>query len=90
MASSGRKVHGKSWRILVGFVALGAASLGIVSSGTISATAATDDPSGSTAVVVCSSGTITHGDVQTSSIIATRVPAGAAHDTPGGCTVQSN
>jgi hypothetical protein len=85
----GTNVHGRSWRILVGSVTLGVASLALVSSGTIAATAATDDPSGSTAVVVCSSGTITHGDVQTSSIVATRVPAGATYDTPGGCTVQS-
>jgi hypothetical protein len=80
------KVHGKRWSILVGSVALGAAALGLSSCGFPSATAATQDPSGS-AVVECSSGIVTQGDVQTSSLFVAKVPAGEHPDTPGGCTV---
>ncbi len=96
MASSGRSrgassasdsIHGNRWRILVGSVALGAAALGL-SGGVPAATASTDGPSG-TAVVECSSGIVTQGDIQTSSLFVAKVPADALPDTPGGCTVQT-
>jgi hypothetical protein len=100
MASSGRSrgenpetrlVRGNRWRILVGSVALGAAPLGLSSCGFPATTASTGttstgDPSG-TAVVECSSGIVTQGDVQTSSLFVAKVPAGELPDTPGGCTV---
>ncbi len=97
MASSGRsrgessestRVHGNRWRILVGSVALGAAALALSSCGFPATTASTDGPSGS-AVVECSSGIVTQGDVQTSSLFVAKVPAGDLPDTPGGCTVQT-
>ena len=88
MASSDSKVRGNRWRILVSSVALGAAALGLSSVGIAAATASTDDPSG-TAVVECSSGTVTQGDVQTSSLFVAKVPAGEHPDIPGGCTVQT-
>ncbi len=89
MASTGStRSVGNSWRILVGSVALGAAALGLSSGGVAAATASTDDPSG-TAVVECSSGIVTQGDVQTSSLFVAKVPAGEHPDIPGGCTVQT-
>jgi len=81
-------VHGNRWRILIGSVALGAASLGPASGGLAAATASTNDPSG-TAVVECSSGIVTQGDVQTSSLFVAKVPAGEHPDIPGGCSVQT-
>ena len=74
------------WRILVGSVALGAAAARLSSGGIAAATASTDDPSG-TAVVECTSGIVTQGDVQTSSLFVAKVPAGEQPDIPGGCTV---
>jgi hypothetical protein len=88
MESNGSKFRGQRLRILVGSVALGAAALGLSSSGFAATTAATDSPSG-TAVVECSSGIVTQGDVQTSSLFVTKVPAGEHPDIPGGCTVQT-
>ncbi len=88
MEGTGSKIRGQRWRILVGSVALGAAALGLSSSGVAAATAATDSPSG-TAVVECSSGIVTQGDVQTSSRFVAKVPAGEQPDIPGGCTVQT-
>ena len=90
MASKGKstKVQGSRWRILVGSVALGAAALGLSSCGFPATSASTDTPSG-TAVVECSSGTVTQGDVQTSSLFVAKVPAGEHPDIPGGCTVQT-
>jgi hypothetical protein len=88
MASSGSKIRGNRWRVLVGSVALGAAALGLSSCGFPATTASTDDPSG-TAVVECSSGTVTQGDVQTSSLFVAKVPAGVQPDLPGGCTVKT-
>lgn len=81
-------VHGNRWRNLIGSVALGAASLGLASGGLAAATASTNDPSG-TAVVECSSGIVTQGDVQTSSLFVAKVPAGEHPDIPGGCSVQT-
>jgi hypothetical protein len=89
MASSGSKIRGQRWRVLVGSVALGAAALGLSAGGLAAAGAATDDPSG-TAVVECSSGTVTQGDVQTSSLFVAKVPAGEQPDIPGGCTVKTD
>ena len=88
MVGSGSRIRGRCWRILVGSVAVGAAALGLSSSGFTAATAATDSPSG-TVVVECSSGIVTQGDVQTSSRFVARVPADEQPDIPGGCTVQT-
>ena len=85
MAIREQKIHGQRWRLLVGSVALGAAALGLSSCGFPSTTAATDEAPSSTAVVECSSGTVTNGDVQTSSLFVARVPAGERPDLPGGC-----
>lgn len=52
-------------------------------------TASTDPNPSSTVVVECTSGTITNGDVQTSSSFVTKVSAGELPDLPGGCTVQT-
>ena len=88
MASSDSKIRGNRWRILVSTVALGGAALGLSSVGIAAATVTTDDPSG-TAVVECSSGSVTQGDVQTSSLFVAKVPAGEQPDIPGGCTVKT-
>ena len=88
MVGIGSRIHGQRWRILVGSVALVAAPLVLSSGGFAAATAATDSPSG-TAVVECSSGTVTQGDIQMSALVVTRVPAGEQPDVPGGCTVQT-
>jgi hypothetical protein len=88
MATERQGVQGRLWRIVVGVMAFGAATLGIVSSGYASS-APTDNSPGTTAVVECSSGTITQGDVQTSSLAVAKVPANAVPDLPGGCTVQA-
>jgi hypothetical protein len=88
MASTGSKIHGTRWRLLVGSVALGAAALGLSSCGFPATTASTDVPS-DTAVVECSSGTVTQGDVQTSSLFVAKIPAGEQPDIPGGCTVKT-
>ncbi len=84
------KVHGNRWRVLVASAALGVAALGLSSCG-FPTTSATTTPTGdpSTAVVECSSGTVTQGDVQTSSLSVTKIPAGEHPDIPGGCTVQT-
>ncbi len=89
MASRDSKTHGQRWRLLVGTVALGAAALGLSSCGFPATTAATDEAPSSTAVVQCSSGTVTQGDIQTSSLFVAKVPAGEQPDVPGGCTVQT-
>jgi hypothetical protein len=88
---SGEMVHGNRWRVLVASAALGVAALGLSSCGFPSSSAtttSTGDPS-STVVVECSSGTVTQGDVQTSSLSVTKVPASVQPDLPGGCTVQT-
>jgi hypothetical protein len=87
MASSG-KFLGKKWRVLVGTVALGAASIGVTAAALPSA-GATGGTSGTTTVVECRSGVVTDGDVSTSSAFAARVPAGVQlPDTiPGDCVV---
>ena len=85
---SEKLAHGNRWRVLVGSVAFGAVSLGLATGGFAAATASTSDPSG-TAVVECSSGTVTEGDIQTSSLFVAKVPAGEHPDIPGGCTVQT-
>ena len=88
MASSGSKIRGNRWRVLVGSVALGGAALGLSSCGFPATTATNDGPSG-TAVVECTSGIVTNGDVQTSSLFVAKIPAGEHPDVPGGCTVQT-
>jgi hypothetical protein len=88
MAIREQKIRGR-WRLLVGSVALGAAALGLSSCGFPTTTASTGEAPSGTTVVECSSGTITNGDVQTSSLIAVKVPAGVHPDLPGDCTVQT-
>jgi len=85
MAIREQKIRGQRWRLLVGSVALGAAALGLSSCGFPATTAATDETPSSTAVVECNSGTVTNGDIQTSSLFVARVPAGEHPDLPGGC-----
>jgi hypothetical protein len=89
MAIRDRKVLGNRWRLLVGSVALGAAALGLSSCGFPATTASTDEAPSNTAVVQCSSGPITNGDVQMSALFVARVPDGVPSDLPGGCTVQT-
>ena len=89
MAIRDSKVHGQRWRILVGSVALGAAALGLSSCGFPATTAATDEAPSNTAVVECSSGTVTQGDIEMSALTVTKVPAGEQPDVPGGCTVKT-
>ena len=85
MAIREQKIRGQRWRLLVGAVALGAAALGLSSCGFPASSASTDEAPSSTSVVECSSGTVTNGDVQTSSLFVARVPAGEHPDLPGGC-----
>jgi hypothetical protein len=87
MATARQGIHGKRWHILIGAFAFGVATLGIAGSGYAEPTP-TDHSSGTTTVVECSSGTITQGDVQTSSLAVAEVPANAVPDLPGGCSVQ--
>ena len=89
MAIRDSKIRGR-WRLLVGSVALGAAALGLSSCGFPATSASTDEAPSGTQVVQCSSGIITQGDVQTSSLFVAKVPAGQPlPDLPGGCTVQT-
>jgi hypothetical protein len=78
----------RRWRLLIGSVALGAAALGIAGGTIASATEATGGSPSGTAVVECSSGTITQGDIQMSALSVTKVPAGEHPDIPGGCVVR--
>ena len=89
MASRDSKTHGQRWRLLVGTVALGAAAFGLSGGGFLASTAGADEAPSNTAVVECSSGTITQGDIQMSALVVTKVPAGEQPDVPGGCTVQT-
>jgi hypothetical protein len=74
--------------MLVGSVALGVAAIGASIGGVSMATASADEPS-HTAVVECSSGIVTQGDVQMSSLFVTKIPADEHPDIPGGCTVKT-
>jgi hypothetical protein len=90
MAIREQEIRGRRRRILVGSVALGAAALGLSSCGFPATTAATTDEAPSHATVVeCTSGIVTNGDVQTSSLFVARIPAGQQPDLPGGCSVQT-
>ena len=81
-------VRGRRGRILAGTLALGALSLVTVGSGFAAASAApADDSGGDTAIVECRSGVVTDGDVLTSSISVTKVPAAPLPELPGGCSV---
>ena len=64
-------------------MALGVAALGLSSCGFADDHASTDEAPSSTAVVECSSGIVTNGDVQTSSLSVAQVPAGEHPDLPG-------
>ena len=74
MASREQSIHGQRWRLLVGSVALGAAALGLTSFGFPAATASTDEAPSSTAVVECTSGTVTQGDIQMSALVVRGCP----------------
>ena len=89
MAIPEQKIRGQRWRLLVGSVALGAAALGLSSCGFPTTTATTDEAPSGTAVVECSSGTITNGDVQMSALVVEKSPAGEHPDFPGDCTVHT-
>jgi len=89
MASRDSLINGQRWRLLVGTVALGAAALGLSSCGFPASTATTDEAPSNTAVVECSSGIITQGDIEMSALVVTKVPAGEQPDVPGGCTVNT-
>jgi len=88
MAIREQKIRGR-WRLLVGSVTLGVAALGLSSCGFPSTTASTNEAPSGTNIVECRSGTITNGDVQTSSLFVAKVPAGVHPDLPGDCTVQT-
>jgi hypothetical protein len=85
MAIREHKIRGQRWRLLVGSVALGAAALGLSGAGIQAASASADEAPSGTAVVECTSGTVTSGDIQMSAAYATRIPAGEHPDLPGGC-----
>ena len=89
MARRDSKIHGQRWRLLVGSVALGAAALGLSGSGILASTAAADEAPSNAVVVECTSGTVTQGDIQTSSLVVAKVPAGEHPDFPGDCTVKT-
>ena len=73
------------WRILAGTVALGATAFGVAS---FAAPASATDPYRDTITVECTTGTVTDGDVQTSSMVVAKIPASALPDVPGGCVVR--
>ena len=73
------------WRILAGSVALAATSVGVAA---LATPASADDPHRDTVIVECDSGIVTQGDIQTSALSVTRVPADALTDVPGGCVVR--
>jgi hypothetical protein len=87
MASGEGKVRDERWRVLVGSVAVGAAVIGASLGGVATATTGSTDEPSSTAVVECSSGILTEGEVQTSSLSVAKVAANEHPDIPGGCTV---
>ena len=86
-----RWARGTRVPLLVGTAAIGVLSL--VGAGSASGTSAgTNDVTGagvtrqSAAIVECSSGIVTDGDIQTSSMSVTPVDA-APHELPGGCRI---
>jgi hypothetical protein len=86
MASSESKIRGGRWRLLVGSVTLGATALGLTGVAVAAtSTEPSDGPPSSTAVVECTSGTVTQGDVQMSALVVERAPGGEHPDFPGGC-----
>jgi hypothetical protein len=89
MAGREQRIRGRRWRLLVGTAAFGVAALGLSSAGFPTTTAAADEAPSHTAVVECTSGTITNGDVHTSSLFVARVPADVHPDLPGGCVVRT-
>ena len=75
----------QKWRILVGTVALGATAFGVAS---IAAPASATDQDRDTIIVECTTGIVTQGDVQTSAMVVTKMPASALADIPGGCVAR--
>jgi hypothetical protein len=73
------------WRILAGTVALGATAFGVAS---FAAPASATDPHRDTITVECTTGIVTQGDVQTSSMVVARIPSSALADVPGGCVTR--
>jgi hypothetical protein len=88
MAIREQKIRGR-WRLLGGSVTLGVVALGLSSCGFQSTTASTNEAPSGTSIVECRSGTITNGDVQTSSLFVARIPEGVHPDFPGDCAVQT-
>jgi hypothetical protein len=66
-------------------VALGAAALGLSSCGFPETTASTDEAPSSNAIVECTSGTVTQGDVEMSALVVERAPASEHPEFSGGC-----
>jgi len=81
------RVRGTRLRLLVGATTLGALSL-IAAGSALPASAGADDTRDGATIVECRSGIVTDGDVQTSSMVATRVDA-APPELPGVCHVVS-
>ena len=80
--------HAAVWRAGVGMVLTLALSIAAVLATSFSTSSASERTPVSTQVaddrvIVCESGVISHGDVDTSSAVATRVPSGAL--VPAGC-----
>jgi hypothetical protein len=73
------------WRILAGTVALSATAFGVA---TFAAPASATDPNRDTIIVECTTGIITQGDIQTSAMVVTKIPASALTDLPGGCVAR--
>jgi hypothetical protein len=87
LASEQLKIPARRGRILVGTLAFGTLSLFAAGCGYSTHSAVpTDDSSGGTAIVECRSGIVTDGDVQTSSLSVTKVPAAQLPELPGGCS----
>ena len=69
------------WRILAGTVALGATAFGVAS---FAAPASATDPHHDTITVECTTGIVTQGDVQTSSMVGGESPGECARGRPRG------
>ena len=72
-------------RILAGTVVLGATAFGVAN---FAAPASATDQDRDTITVECTTGIVTQGDVQTSAMVVTKIPASALADIPGGCVAR--